>query len=53
VETSVTHPVGTSHRPVPKKTREKLGVTYSMVRISVGIEDKEDIIEVFKQALEG
>lgn len=53
VETSVTHPVGTSHRPVPEKTREKLGVTYSMVRISVGIEDKEDIIEVFKQALEG
>ena len=52
VETSVTHPVGTSHRPVPEKTREKLGVTYSMVRISVGIEDAQDIIDVFKQALE-
>ncbi|WP_096438502.1 trans-sulfuration enzyme family protein [Alteribacter populi] len=51
VETSVTYPVGTSHRPVPKETRERLGVTESMVRISVGIEDAEDIIEVFDQAL--
>ncbi|WP_416148600.1 trans-sulfuration enzyme family protein [Salipaludibacillus sp. HK11] len=51
VETSITYPVGTSHRPVPKKTREKLGVTDSMIRISVGIEDAEDIIDVFKKAL--
>ncbi|MDG5785860.1 PLP-dependent aspartate aminotransferase family protein [Evansella sp. AB-P1] len=51
VETSVTHPVGTSHRPVPEKTRSKLGVTYSMVRISVGIEDQEDIVEAFEKAL--
>lgn len=51
VETSVTYPVGTSHRPVPKKMREKLGVTESMIRISVGIEDPQDIIEVFEKAL--
>lgn len=51
VETSITYPVGTSHRPVPKEMREKLGVTDSMIRISVGIEDAEDIIEVFEKAL--
>ncbi|MBU9713546.1 trans-sulfuration enzyme family protein [Evansella tamaricis] len=52
VETSVTHPVGTSHRPVPVELREKLGVFPSLVRISVGIEDKQDIIEAFEKALE-
>ncbi|MCD8511845.1 MAG: aminotransferase class I/II-fold pyridoxal phosphate-dependent enzyme [Bacillus sp. (in: Bacteria)] len=51
VETSVTHPVGTSHRPVPEELRMKLGVTFSMVRISVGIEDKEDILQEFEKAL--
>lgn len=51
VETSITYPVGTSHRPVPKEIREKLGVTDSMIRISVGIEDAQDIIEVFEKAL--
>ncbi|UCZ53697.1 PLP-dependent aspartate aminotransferase family protein [Bacillus shivajii] len=51
VETSVTYPVGTSHRPLPEETRERLGVTASMVRISVGIEDEEDIIDVFNKAL--
>ncbi len=51
VETSITYPVGTSHRPVPKDMREKLGVTDSMIRISVGIEDAEDIVEVFQKAL--
>ncbi|MBM7094757.1 aminotransferase class I/II-fold pyridoxal phosphate-dependent enzyme [Bacillus sp. H-16] len=51
VETSVTYPVGTSHRPVPKETRDRLGVSETMVRISVGIEDSEDINGVFDQAL--
>lgn len=51
VETSVTHPVGTSHRPVPEELRKKLGVTFAMVRISVGIEDKEDILAEFEKAL--
>ncbi|SDZ50261.1 cystathionine gamma-synthase [Evansella caseinilytica] len=52
VETSVTHPVGTSHRPVPEETRQRLGVTYSMVRISVGIEAKDDIVQAFEEALD-
>ncbi|PTL37416.1 trans-sulfuration enzyme family protein [Alkalicoccus saliphilus] len=51
LETSVTYPVATSHRPLPEETREMLGVTKQMIRISVGIEDERDIIEVFEQAL--
>ncbi|TVP87366.1 MAG: aminotransferase class I/II-fold pyridoxal phosphate-dependent enzyme [Alkalicoccus sp.] len=51
LETSVTYPVATSHRPLPEETREKLGVTKQMIRISVGIEDERDITEVFEQAL--
>ncbi|WP_184663104.1 trans-sulfuration enzyme family protein [Texcoconibacillus texcoconensis] len=52
VETSVTYPAGTSHRAMPKSTREKLGVTDQMVRISVGIEDERDVIDTFLKALQ-
>lgn len=51
LETSVTYPVATSHRPLPEATREKLGVTKQMIRISVGIEDERDIVEAFSQAV--
>lgn len=51
LETSITYPAGTSHRSMPKDMREMLGVTDSMIRISVGIEDAEDIISVFERAL--
>ncbi|WP_147803355.1 trans-sulfuration enzyme family protein [Alkalicoccus halolimnae] len=51
LETSVTYPVATSHRPLPEETREKLGVTKQMIRISVGIEDERDIIDTFSEAL--
>lgn len=51
VETSISYPVATSHRPLPKDMRERLGVTDRMIRISTGIEDAEDIIDVFKRAL--
>ncbi len=51
VETSVSHPVITSHRALPPEAREALGITFEVVRISVGIEHAEDIISVFEQAL--
>ncbi|SDO15577.1 trans-sulfuration enzyme family protein [Alkalicoccus daliensis] len=51
LETSVTYPVATSHRPLPEELREKLGVTKQMIRISVGIEDERDIIAAFEEAL--
>lgn len=44
VETAVSYPLGTSHRNLPKAAQEKLGINERFVRISVGIEDGQDII---------
>lgn len=51
VESTVTYPIRTSHRTVPEATRSKLGITRGLVRISIGIEDTEDIINVFRNAI--
>ena len=52
VETMITHPATMTHVDVPKEEREARGLTNGLVRISVGIEDSEDIIDDLKQALE-
>ena len=52
VETMVTHPATMTHADVPKEEREARGLTDGLVRLSVGIEDEEDIIADLKQALE-
>jgi cystathionine beta-lyase/cystathionine gamma-synthase len=52
VFTGVLHPATASHREVAPKRRLELGITDGLVRISVGIEDIEDIIEDIEQALE-
>lgn len=51
VETLISHPATMTHASVPADTREKLGITDGLVRISVGIEDVEDIIADLDQAL--
>ncbi|MET3697614.1 cystathionine gamma-synthase [Bacillus oleivorans] len=51
VETTVSYPLATSHRALPKEVRKKLGITSHLVRISVGIEDFSDIENAFQQAL--
>lgn len=51
VETLISHPATMTHASVPDREREKLGITDGLVRISVGIEDTEDIIEDLDQAL--
>jgi len=51
VETLISHPASMTHASVPDETREKLGITDGLVRISVGIEDVEDILEDLDQAL--
>jgi methionine-gamma-lyase len=50
-ETLMSHPASTTHSGVPKATRERLGVTDAVVRISVGIESAADLIEDLRQAL--
>jgi cystathionine beta-lyase/cystathionine gamma-synthase len=52
VETMITHPASMTHAEVPKEARLQRGLTDSLVRLSVGIEDVEDIIADLSQALE-
>jgi cystathionine beta-lyase/cystathionine gamma-synthase len=51
VESLISHPATMTHASVPPEKRELLGITDGLVRISVGIEDIEDIIEDLDQAL--
>ena len=52
VETLISHPATMTHASVPPEERQRLGITDGLVRISVGIEDVEDLIADLKQALE-
>lgn len=51
VESLISHPATMTHASVPQEKREKLGITEGLVRISVGIEDVEDIVLDLDQAL--
>lgn len=51
VETLICHPATMTHASLPKRTRARLGVTPTLFRISVGIENPEDIIADLEQAL--
>jgi cystathionine beta-lyase/cystathionine gamma-synthase len=51
VETLVTVPVKTSHRDLTPEQKKRAGISDSLIRISVGIENPEDIISDFNQAL--
>jgi cystathionine beta-lyase/cystathionine gamma-synthase len=53
VETLISHPATMTHASVPEVERDRLGITEGLVRISVGIEDAEDIIADIDQALRG
>lgn len=52
VESLITHPCSRTHTEVSEETRKTLGITDTLLRLSVGIEDAEDIINDLKQALE-
>lgn len=51
VESLVGHPATMTHASIPKEEREKIGIVDSLIRLSVGVEDAEDIIEDLNQAL--
>ncbi|MEO6588933.1 MAG: cystathionine gamma-synthase [Pyrinomonadaceae bacterium] len=51
VESLISHPATMTHASVPPEKRNTLGITDGLVRISVGIEDIEDILEDLDQAL--
>jgi len=51
VESLIGHPASMTHASIPKEEREKSGVTDSLIRLSVGVEDAEDLIRDLEQAL--
>jgi cystathionine beta-lyase/cystathionine gamma-synthase len=51
VESLINHPASMTHASIPKEERIKNGLTDSLIRLSVGIEDAEDLIEDLKQAI--
>jgi cystathionine beta-lyase/cystathionine gamma-synthase len=53
VETLISHPVSMTHGSVPEEMRKRLGITPGLVRISVGIEDIEDLIADLDNAFDG
>jgi len=52
VESLIGHPASMTHASIPKEEREKTGVVDSLIRLSVGIEDAEDLIEDLRNALD-
>lgn len=51
VESLIGHPATMTHASIPKEMREKSGVLDSLLRLSVGIEDANDLIADLRQAL--
>ena len=51
VESILSYPVTMSHACVPREEREKQGITDGLLRLSVGIEDTEDLLADLEQAL--
>ncbi len=51
VETLITHPVTMTHADVEESERKRVGITDGLVRLSVGLEDSEDLIADLDAAL--
>jgi cystathionine gamma-lyase len=51
VESLINHPATMTHGSIPKTEREKVGVTDNLLRLSVGVEDIDDLLDDLKQAL--
>lgn len=53
VETLITYPIKQTHGDIPAEVREQIGVTADLIRLSVGIEDVNDLIADLEQAMAG
>jgi len=51
VESLISHPASMTHGSIPKDVREKAGLKDSLIRLSVGVEDADDLIEDLEQSL--
>jgi cystathionine beta-lyase len=52
VESLIGHPASMTHASIPKEEREKTGVVDSLIRLSIGIEDADDLIADLAKALD-
>lgn len=52
VESLISHPASMTHGSIPKEVRLKTGLTDSLIRLSVGVEDSEDLVNDLRQAIE-
>ena len=52
VESLIGHPATMTHASIPKEVREKVGVTDGLIRLSLGVEDAEDLINDLEQAFQ-
>ena len=52
MESLIGHPATMTHASIPKEAREKIGIVDSLIRLSVGVEDVEDLIADLEQALD-
>lgn len=52
VESLIEHPASMTHASVPKEKRKKIGLADTLIRLSVGVEDVEDLLNDLEQALE-
>ena len=52
VESLIGHPASMTHASIPRESRMKVGLTDSLIRLSVGVEDVDDLIEDLRQAIE-
>ena len=53
VESLIGHPASMTHASIPREARLKVGLTDSLIRLSVGVEDADDLIEDLEMALAG
>ena len=51
VESLVCHPSSMTHASIPEKIRKQVGITDNLIRLSIGIEDKDEIIEDLERAI--
>ena len=52
VESLVCHPASMTHASIPYETRQKVGITDGLIRLSIGIESIDDILADLDQAIE-
>ena len=51
IRTTIAHPCTSSHHGLPQEVLDDIGITFGLIRVSVGLENIEDLIADFEQAL--